>query len=127
MASIESCIKNSDQENDKLIFRRTVTEIISHHNRNNKFKNENNISDIVVNFQNNYKDLICVKADKGYIMVAANKIDYNQTIENNLEKINLFSRWKNKRYINEVIAYRLKTHSSVLAKAYALPKVHKAG
>ena len=120
--------------------------IISNHNRNNKFKNNNQIANTVVNFQKNHKDLIFVKSDKGNIMVAANRNDYNQTLENNLLNNNLYrnvktdlaptveykcndiiSIWEDKRYINEFTAYKLKYHSSVVAKAYALPKVHKPG
>ena len=37
-----------------------------------------------MNFQKNHNDLIFVKADKGNIMVVANRNDYNQTLENNL-------------------------------------------
>ena len=75
-------------------------------------------------------------------MMPANRNDYNHTIENNLLNITLYknvktnllptvenkcndivSRWENKRYINEFIAYKLKSHSSVVAKDYVLPKV----
>ena len=63
VAIIENCIKNIDHDDDKLKIRRTVTDIISNHNRNNKFKNNNKIADTVVNFQKIPKDLIFVKAD----------------------------------------------------------------
>ena len=79
VACIENCIKKLDKDEDKLKIRRTVTEIISNHNRNNKFKKNRKTHDSLVNFQNNHKDLIFVKADKGNIMVAANKVDYNNT------------------------------------------------
>ena len=94
VASFENCIKKLDEDEDKLKIRRTLTEIISNHNRNNKFKNNSKTHDSLVNFQNNHKDLIFVKADKGNIMVGANKVDYNNTIENNLEKNNLYKNVK---------------------------------
>ena len=72
------------------VITRLVTNIILNHNRNNKFKNDNKITDTVINFQNNHKDLIFVKIDKGNIMLAANRVDYNQIIENNLEINNLY-------------------------------------
>ena len=78
-----------------------------------------------MNFQKNLKDSVFVKADKGNIMVAANRNDYNQTLENNLLNNNLYknvktdlvptvenncnniiSRWEDKRYINEFTAYK---------------------
>lgn len=45
------------------------------------------------------------------------------TLENKCNDI--ITRWENKRLINDQCAYSLKTHNSVVAKAYALPKVHK--
>ena len=39
----------------------------------------------------------------------------------------MFQDGKKKSYINELIACRLKTHITVVAKAYALPKVYKPG
>lgn len=144
IANVESSIKNLDNDEIKLKIRKTVTELISNHNRNNKFKNIDKTIENLVNFQKNHKNLLFVNADKGNIMVAANRNDYNHTIENILKNNNLYkniktnlvptvenkcndivSRWENKGYINESVAYRLKTHSSCVAKAYALPKVHK--
>ena len=124
-----------DHDDDNLKI--TRTDIISNHNRSNKFKNNNKIANTVENFQKNHKDLIFGKPDKDNIMVAANRNDYNQTSENNLLNNNLYknvktdivptvenkcndivSIWENKRYINEFIAYKLKSHSSVVAKTY---------
>ena len=71
--------------------------------------------------------------------VAADRTNYNQTIENILNNNKLYkstktslvptienkcdqiiSRWEKKRYINDQMAYRLKTHNSIVAKAYFL-------
>ena len=37
----------------------------------------------------------------------------------------IVGRWEKKAYINDNLAYRLKTRGSIVAKAYALPKIHK--
>ena len=85
-----------------------------------------------------------LKADKSNITVATERTNYNQTIENILSNSKLYkntktslvptienkcneimSRWGKKRYINDQMVYRLKNHNSIVAKAYALPKIHK--
>ena len=60
----------------------------------------------MVNFQKNHKDLIFVKADKGNIMVAANRNDYNQTLENNLLNNNLYKNVKTDLLSNAMTLFR---------------------
>ena len=60
----------------------------------------------MVNFQKNHKDLIFVEADKGNIMVAANRNDYNQTLENNLLNNNLYKNVKTDLLSNAMTLFR---------------------
>ena len=94
VANIENSIKNLENDDTKSKIRKCVNEIISNHNRNNRFKNQNRFFENVEKFQKSNKDLLVLKADKVNITVAADRTNYNQTIENILSNNKLYKNTK---------------------------------
>lgn len=82
IANIENSIKNIKDDDMKFNIRKTFTNLVSNHTNNNKFKNLEKSASLVKKFQKEHKDLIFLNADKGNLTVAANRNEYNITVEN---------------------------------------------
>ena len=101
-------------------------------------------SKITDTFLKNNPDIYFTKADKSNTTVAMNKTKYIQeatlmlpdkktyeppkkdptsTIYNKVN--NIIKIWKSKNFINEKIAYSLKSSNPLPARFYGLPKIHK--
>lgn len=151
--NVENSLYNFDPQTQNKI-RHIITDSISTQQKaNKKMKHINKFEKDLTEklertstFLNENNDIFFTPADKGNVTVALKRNDYIQKVElllsdedtykifknNPLPKVinqlkDICNRWKTKKYISYQCFKRIFLTSANLARAYALPKIHKQG